>query len=109
MADNALKVSITDAIAIFFSILGVIGITFGVAIIAYFVAVYLPYYQERIETPIAIAFVTGVIAFIISCVYLSMIDITSTSVLQCYMLDAELGKGRVRYANERIIEIMGDE
>lgn len=36
IADNALKISITDGISIFFTILGVIGITIGVAIGSYF-------------------------------------------------------------------------
>ena len=34
----------------------------------------------------------GIITFVVSAVYLSMIDVTSISVLQCYMIDEEAGK-----------------
>ena len=49
---------------------------------------------------------SGVIAFLISCVYLSMIDTASSAVLQCYLVDHERGNGKIRYANERVREIM---
>jgi hypothetical protein len=50
--------------------------------------------------------VSAVIGFLVSAVYLSMIDISANSVLQCYLVDHERGNGRIRYANERIREIM---
>ena len=105
-ADNALKLSITSGISLIFTILGVAGITLLVATCAYFGTLYLPYYQERIESPLVITFVAGVIAFVIACIYLAMIDITSTSMLQCYLIDYEVGRGRVQFANERILEIL---
>ena len=53
-----------------------------------------------------ITFVSGVIAFLIAAIYLSMIDVSAGSVLQCYLIDHEKGRGKIRYANEKIREIM---
>jgi solute carrier family 44 (choline transporter-like protein), member 2/4/5 len=108
IADNVIKVSITGAISIIFTFLGIIAVTVIIATCAYFVVLYLPYYRDRIESPVAVTFVSGVIAFIVSGIYLSMIDVTSTSVLQCYFVDREHGKGRAQHAPERVLEILND-
>lgn len=105
-ADNALKVTVTDGISIFFTIIGVVAISVGVAVSAYFAVLKLTYFSERVESPLIITFVSGIIAFLVSCVYLSMIDVASAAVLQCYLVDHERGNGKIRYANERIREIM---
>ena len=85
--DNATKLSITEVISFLFALLGVLGISSLTVMCAYFATLYLPYYQDRIESPLIICFMSGVIAFLTSGVYLSMIDITATSVLQCYLFD----------------------
>ena len=106
ISENALKVTITGGISILFTLMGIIAITVAVAIAAYFTVLELPYFKERIESPLILTFVSGVIAFLISTIYLSMIDVSSGSVLQCYLIDHERGRGKIRYANERIREIM---
>lgn len=106
IADNALKVSITDGISIFFTIMGILAISVGVAVSAYFAVLKIHYFETRIASPLIITFVSGVIAFLVSAVYLSMIDVASSAVLQCYLVDHERGNGKIRYANERIREIM---
>ena len=45
IANNAIKVSLTDGLSIFFTILGVLGITLGIAVAAYFAILYIPFYQ----------------------------------------------------------------
>lgn len=87
LADNISKVCITDGISIFFTVLGILGITLGVSVSAYFATVYIPYYQQRINSAFVLTIVSGIIAFIISAVYLSMIDISASAVLQCYLVD----------------------
>jgi|JI6StandDraft_1071083.scaffolds.fasta_scaffold598395_2 hypothetical protein len=109
LADNILKIGITDGISIFFTFLGVLGISVGVAVAAYFSVLYIPYYRERISSPLIITVVSGILSFIISAIYLSMIDVSATSVLQCYLVDHEAGNGKIRHANDRIREIMTDE
>ena len=99
LADNILKVGITDGISIFFTFLGVLGISIGVAVSAYFSVLYIPHYQSLIASPLILTVVSGIIAFVISAIYLSMIDVSASSVLQCYLVDQETGNGRVRYAN----------
>lgn len=106
VADNAIKVSVTSSISLFFTFMGILGITAIVAVAAYFTVLYLPYFEQRVESPLIITFVSGVIAFLVSAVYLSMIDISAGSVLQCYLVDHERGGGKIRFANERIREIM---
>lgn len=106
IADNAIKVSVTDGISIFFTIIGVIAISIGVGVSAYFTVLKLPYFSTRVESPLIITFVSGAIAFLVSSVYLSMIDVAAGAVLQCYLVDHERGNGKIRYANERIREIM---
>ena len=106
IADNAIKVTITDGISIFFTVLGIIGISVGVGVGAYFAVLKMPYFNERISSPLIVTFVSGVIAFVVSAIYLSMIDVASSSVLQCYLVDNERGNGKIRYGNDRIREIM---
>lgn len=101
ISENALKVTITAGISIFFTIMGILAITAAIAISAYFVVLKLTYFSTRIESPLIITFVSAVIAFLVSAVYLSMIDISAGSVLQCYLVDHERGNGKIRYANER--------
>ena len=84
--------SVTGAISFIFALLGIGSISVLIALAAYFATLYIPYYKERIETPLIISFLSGAIAFVVSAVYLSMIDVTSISVLQCYMIDEEAGK-----------------
>lgn len=74
------------------------GISAAVAVSTYFSVLEIPHYKERIESPLILTFVAGVIAFVISGIYLSMVDICSAGVLQCYLTDKDLN-GRVRYAN----------
>lgn len=45
LSDNILKVGITDGISIFFTFLGVLGISVGIAAGAYFSILYIPYYK----------------------------------------------------------------
>ena len=82
------------------------GITSLVAIGSYFALLKMPYFNDRIESPLILTFVSAVIAFLTSSVYLSMIDTASSAVLQCYLTDHERGNGKIRYANERVREIM---
>ena len=109
IVQHASKVNITSGIGYIFTLLGVAAISILIGMCAYFTTLYLPYYQERIESPLVICFMSGVIAFAISCLYLSMIDITSTAVLQCFLLDQENGRGRALHATERITDILETE
>ena len=54
-----------------------------------------------------LTFIGGVIAFVIAAIYLSMVDIASASVLQCYLIDLS-ANGRVDYANDKIKELLVD-
>ena len=81
--------------------MGIGGISAAVAVSTYFAVKEIPHYQERIESPLVLTFVAGVIAFIIAAIYLSMVDIASASVLQCYLID-QSANGRVDYANDKI-------
>lgn len=79
------KVAITDGISIFFTILGVLGISTGVGAAAYFAVLYLPYYHSRISNPFVITFISVLISFVVATIYLSMIDVAALSVLQCFL------------------------
>jgi len=87
LADNVVKVGITDSISTFFTILGILGITLGVSVGAYFSILYIPFYQQRINDAIVVTIVSGLISFVVSAIYLSMIDGSASAVLQCYLVD----------------------
>lgn len=106
ISDNITKISITDGISIFFTVLGILGITLGISVAAYFSILYIPYYQTRINNAFVVTVVSGIISFVISAIYLSMIDLTSASVLQCYMVDHELNGGKIRFANESVRNVL---
>lgn len=50
--------------------------------------------------------VGGIISFVVSAIYLSMIDVSASSVLQCYLVDHELSNGKIKYGNESIKGIL---
>jgi hypothetical protein len=102
-------VTVTDGISIFFTLMGVLGISVGVAVAAYFAVLEMAYFNERIDSPLIVTFVSGVIAFLVSGLYLSMIDVASSSVLQCYLVDHQRGNGKIRFANDRVRHIMTDD
>lgn len=44
IADNVIKVSITDGLSVFFTIFGILGVTASVAVAAYFSVLRVPFY-----------------------------------------------------------------
>ncbi len=56
-----------------------------------------------------VTFISGIIAFVISTLYLSMIDVSASSVLQCFLTDRESGNGHARYANEQVKSVLMDQ
>ena len=103
---NAIRVGITDGISIFFTIVGILAVTASVAVGAYFSVTYIPYYKTRISSPFPVVFMAGMIGFTASVLYLAMIDISATSVLQCFLTDRERHRGKVQYANEELRRVM---
>jgi len=99
VANNAVKVSVTDSLSIFFTVLGVLGITLATSVGAYFAILYIPFYQVRINSAFIVTVVSGLISFVVSAIYLSMIDGSACAVLQCYLVDHERSLGKVRYGN----------
>lgn len=99
ISDNLVKVAITDGISIFFTILGVLGISAGVGASAYFAVLYTPYYQQRISNPFVLTFISVLISFVVATIYLSMIDVAALSVLQCFLEDKDKGRGQGRYGS----------
>ena len=106
VTDNIVKVAITDGISIFFTVLGVLGITAGVTVGAYFACIRIQYLATLLTNPVIVTIASGVIAFVIACLYLSMIDICAQAALQCYLVDYEQGGGKTRYANTRLKDIL---
>ena len=104
--DNAIRVGITDGISIFFTIIGILAVTASISVAAYFSVLKIEYYEKRISSPFSVTFVSGLIAFVVASVYLSMIDISATSVLQCFLTDRERGRGKVCYASETLKTVM---
>jgi hypothetical protein len=104
--DNAIRVGITDGLSILFTIIGILGVSAGVAAGAYFAVLKVPYYEQRVSSPFSLTFVSGLIAFVVACVYLSMIDVAATSVLQCFLTDRARHNGKVRFANEQLRSIL---
>ena len=100
-----MRLSVTGAISFIFTLIGVGTISILIGMSAYLAALYLPYYQERIESPLILSFVATAISFLVSCIYLSMIDVSATSVLQCFLFNQDHGR-KNQQGNERIIEIL---
>jgi uncharacterized membrane protein required for colicin V production len=78
---------VTDSISIFFTVLGVVGITVGTAFAAYFSSTYVPYLATRITDPVATTSLAALIGLFVSCIYLSLIDVSAQAIIQCYLID----------------------
>jgi solute carrier family 44 (choline transporter-like protein), member 2/4/5 len=106
VADNIAKISITDGISMFFTTLGVLGIGVGVTIAAFFVCEENEYLAKTLTNPIIVTIVAGLIAFVVAGIYLSMIDLSAQSIIQCYFIDHEFCNGFPRYARPQFKEII---
>lgn len=87
ISDNLVKFSITDGISIFFTTLGVIGISIGISIAVYLCCIEIQYFANILTSPLIITIVSFLIAIIVSAIYLSMIDISALSIMQCYLYE----------------------
>jgi hypothetical protein len=59
-----------------------------------------------LNNPLIVTIVSGMIAFVIASIYLSMIDLSAQSVMQCYLIDHEHYNGRPRHAHSELKEAM---
>jgi len=87
ISENTVKLAITDGISFFFTILGILGISVGVSVAAYFCCLEIDYFAKVLTNPLIVTIVSGLIAFVVASIYLSMIDISAQSVMQCYLID----------------------
>jgi choline transporter-like protein 2/4/5 len=87
IADNPLKFAITDGISVFFTTLGILGISIGVAIGVYIVCIKVQYFAIILTSPLIVTIAGWLIALIISAIYLSMIDISALSIMQSYLYE----------------------
>ena len=106
VTDNIVKVAITDGVSIFFTVLGVIGITAAVTVGAYFACIRIQALASLLTNPVIITIGSGFIAFVVGCLYLSMIDISAQAALQSYLIDHEANGGKAKYAKNRLREIL---
>ena len=97
MSDHGLKLTITGAVSLLFTLLGILGIGVGVAVSAYFAVKEIDYLDSRISDPVVITVVAGLIGLAVAAIYLSLIDTCSESVMICYLLDYEHGNGKLTY------------
>lgn len=87
LSDNATKIAITDGISIFFKFLGILGIGVGITVAAYFVCQKIEYLAKLLTNPLIVTIASGLIAFVVAGIYLSMIDLSAQSIIQCYFID----------------------
>jgi hypothetical protein len=106
LADNVLKLSITDGISLFFKVIGILGIGVGVTVAAYFSCTQIKYLAETLTNPLIVTVVAGLIAFVVAGIYLSLIDLTAQSIIQCYLIDHDHCNGYPRYARAQFKDIM---
>ena len=97
ITDHIAVISISDGISIFFTILGISGIGVGTSIAAYFACANIEYFAKLLTSPVIVTVISGLIAFVVSGIYLSMIDLSAQSILQCYFIDHEYNKGNTKY------------
>jgi hypothetical protein len=106
VADNVLKVTITDGISLFFKILGILGIGVGVTVGAYFACQQIQYLAQLLTNPLIVTIASGLIAFVVAGIYLTLIDLSAQSIIQCYFIDHEACNGYPRYARQQFKDIM---
>lgn len=106
LADNVLKISITDGISLFFKILGILGIGVGMTVAAYFACQEIKYLAQTLTNPLIVTIASGLIAFVVAGIYLSLIDLSAQSIIQCYFVDHEHCNGYPRYARPQFKDII---
>lgn len=106
LADNVVKLSITDGISLFFKTLGILGIGVGITVAAYFACSEIKYLAETLTNPLIVTIIAGLIGFVVAGIYLSLIDLSAQSIIQCYLIDHEHCNGYPRYARAEFKDIM---
>lgn len=106
VSDNIVKIGITDSVSMFFTTLGVLGIGIGVTVAAYFACQEIEYLAKTLSSPIIVTLASGIIGFVVAGIYLSLIDLSAQSIIQCYFIDHEFCNGFPRYAKPQFKEII---
>ena len=104
--NNAIRIGITDGISVFFTVVGILGVTATIGVLSYFAVVYIPYYNTRIGSPFPVVFMAATTGTTVAVLYLSMIDLCSASVLQCFLTDRARHRGRIQYASEEVRRVL---
>jgi hypothetical protein len=94
---NALRFGITGSIGCIFMFIGKLFIVCVTVIIAYVMLTKWPKAADSISSPYFPCIVAGIIGYVIGSIFMSIFSFASDTILQCFLLDEELGaqgKGR---------------
>ncbi len=100
-ADNVTKITITTSLCVFFKFLGIMGIGISITVAAYFTCQYVESLAKLLVNPLVVTIASGLIGFVIGGIYLSMIDLSAQSIIQCFLIDKKNGNnGNTKYARQ---------
>jgi hypothetical protein len=88
---NAARFGVTGSIGCIFMFLGKLFIICSTVLICYLMLTEWKEISEEISTPYAPCFVAGLIGYVIGSVFMSVFSFASDTILQCFLLDEELG------------------
>lgn len=91
---NAARVTIINGLGAVFIFLGKLFMVIATVLAAYLVLTRYEYYKENVSNPILPCIIIGVIAYVISVVFMSVYGLAIDSILMCFLYDEEMAKGQ---------------
>jgi hypothetical protein len=82
------------------------GIGVGITVAAYFTCQEVKYIASSLTNPLVVTIASGLIAFVIAGIYLTLIDLSAQSTIQCYFIDNEHNNGVQKYSRPQFKEII---
>ena len=107
---NAATYALTETMGTIIITLGKFLISIGNTLIMFIVITKAPFISEEINSPFAPAILIFIISFTFTSIFLSIYNVSSTSIMQCFIVDVEIckkeGRGDV-YGDHRPPELAG--
>jgi len=90
---NALRFGTAASIGFIFNVLGVLFIASANGLVVYAALHYVPFYEGKANNWIAPSAVGGLQGLIVGAMFMSVFSFASDTILQCFLVDEDLGRG----------------
>lgn len=85
--ENPLRIAINTGLSSIIMFIGKATITTAITVSAYYSLMKIEYFSLRITSPLAPTIISGVIAFAVASIYMSVYGVSCNAIIQCFITD----------------------